>query len=342
MRVFLQKCVLLLLIAPFMTGGCAPQLQEEDVQTMLQQSRATFVLLERLSIQDSHLQDYLEARRQLERADALLQASQYEQAYRAAQQSLTSSQKILQSFYQNTSAQSPGETQANISALAPETPDKPIKDVIPKFNEILDYSEEIQSDQRIINLSKVIENVEVDTPTDDTSQTISRQGIEFDFSFESGEYELSDRAKHILGKHVQSIITAKKKYARLNPHRTVTVTTTIEVSGYTDEVGFIEGGELFKKLTAGVETDLPLRQPARRQFLNQRLSEFRANRISAYLTQFIENAAPTGDNHQLEHAHVGRGEEIPAHVEPSYPRNDPRRRICKISISLCFCTKESE
>jgi len=84
----------------------------------------------------------------------------------------------------------------------------------------------------------------------------------------------------------------------------------------------------------GVENDVPTAYPGRRQFLNQRLSEFRARTIGEYLVQIITRNEGEDSWITIEQEIVGLGEEIPQDLPEPHPLADPRRRMCKIYSSI--------
>jgi hypothetical protein len=79
---------------------------------------------------------------------------------------------------------------------------------------------------------------------------------------------------------------------------------------------------------------MPEAQPARRRFLNQRLSELRAKMIGEYITQMLKQAQQGTPPPQIQQDLVGLGEELPAGLKSPYPLSDPRRRICKVNAYI--------
>jgi hypothetical protein len=102
----------------------------------------------------------------------------------------------------------------------------------------------------------------------------------------------------------------------------------VKVVGYTDALNFGRGTPLVARLTEGVESETPEADPARRRFLNQRLSRFRAEAASRALAEALEEM----EMGPISVEAVGRGEEIPSGVSPPHPPADPRRRICRIFV----------
>jgi len=157
---------------------------------------------------------------------------------------------------------------------------------------------------------------------------LQEEKLKIDVFFHKGKYNLSDKGKDTLKKFNKKIIANKENYVDLFPGEPVTI--AIKTVGYADLLGFRKGTDLVWKLAEGVENKLPQREPDRKQFLNQRLSEFRARTINDYIKQFLLQSETGSSLMQIYQQSIGRGEEMPPELPPPYPIRDPRRRISKI------------
>jgi outer membrane protein OmpA-like peptidoglycan-associated protein len=328
-----MRSYVILFLSTLVIIGCSrppseeiqPPLPLAMIQETVNWARENFDAVERLHVQELYAQDFQKARDELVRAENFLQENLYEEAYTSALESLAASQRILRQFYQDTIAQSAQEAKTEIQKITDEDPDNPLREFLPELKSILDYSDEVATSSREIDCTKVLADLEKVTQIGRNTRTMVKQTLESDVSFDSGRYDLSEEGKHILEMFAKAIIANAREYPALYPDQTLII--KIKVVGYSDQVDFQEGTKLLKKLAEGIERGVPQRQPERRKFLNQRLSEFRARTISEYITQFIiqEDSAA-----HIEQENVGLGEVLPPGISPPYPIEDSRRRICKI------------
>jgi outer membrane protein OmpA-like peptidoglycan-associated protein len=324
---FWQYVALLFFITMVITG-CGGTVSQE-VQQAVSDARANYQVVESLEVEDTYLDDYREARDKLFEAEKYLESDyNKDKALPPARQSLSASQRILKHFYRSTITPLARTAKAEIEKITEEDPDSPLQDFLPTLNELLDYSEKIESgEQEVVALSRVIEDLEDVINIKHNVDKDVKTTLGSDVSFDTGKYELSDNGKQILKEFFERIIAEQKE--ELGQYIGKTVTMKIKVVGYTDQQGFRKGTNLVKVLLEGVEEEYQaLKQPVeKRKFLNQRLSLFRARTIGEYIRQIIAQADP---RIYIEQEIVGRGEEVPPGVPPSQQRSDPRRRICKI------------
>jgi hypothetical protein len=163
---------------------------------------------------------------------------------------------------------------------------------------------------------------------EETVTRIQTETVESDVSFGGGEYKLSDEGKQSLQEFIERTFENKKNFIDQYPGEAVII--KIKTIGYTDEIRVIPESDLYKELIKGVEDEIPDELDKIWGVLNQRLSEFRAREIAEYIKQHIRETVPENSLLQLEFEPFGRGQEIPPGVNPPYPKDDPRRRICKI------------
>ena len=317
----------LLIMVMVVFVGCGPALKKtplsEEVQKTITQARNSLDVVKRLKIQEIYALDFQEAYNELIRAENYLQENRHDQAYLSALNSLAASQRIFRQLYRDKIAASDQETKEEIRTIFFNDPNNPLQEFLPILNEILDYADRIEG----IDFTKVLEDFDKIAQIGDDARTMSKILIA-EISFAPGEYDISGEKNRILRKFSEAIIADKQIYDGLYPDETFVIKT--KIVGYADQVDFREGTGLMKKLMEGVQEPLPEYQIERRQFLNQRLSEFRARGASESLKQFIIQADQKFSQDQIEQEFVGLGEEIPPEVSSPYPLSDPRRRICKI------------
>lgn len=302
-----------------------PPVPLETLQETLAWARENVESIEQLPEHNTYQDDFRKARESLALAESSFQEQSYERAYFSALESLDASQRILRQFYQETVVSSAQEAKTRIEAITDEDPESPLQEFLPALTEILDYSEAIGDGQNEVDIVKVLADLETVTEIGQNTQKTVKRTLESDVSFESGKYELLEAGKQILTQHCQDVMAGKREFQQEYPDRRIVI--KVHVTGYTDEVNFRKGTNLFKQLTQGVEDKLPGTQPELRKFLNQRLAELRADTIGEFIVQYILQEDPET---VIEQKSVGFGENVPAGVEPPYPLVDPRRRICKI------------
>jgi hypothetical protein len=317
----------LLIIVMVVFAGCGPALKEtslsEEVQKTMVQARNSLAVVEGLQIQEIYPLDFQEAHDELIRAENYLQENRHDQAYLSALNSLAASQRIFRQLYRDKIAASDQETKKEIRTIFFNDPNNPLQEFLPILNEILDYADKIEG----IDFTKVLEDFDKIAQIGDDARTMSKILIT-EISFGPGEYDISDERNRILRKFSEAVIADKQIYDGLYPDETFVIKT--KIVGYADQVDFREGTGLINKLVEGAHDSIPEYEIERRQFLNQRLSEFRARGASENLKQFIIQSDPNFSEAQIDQEYVGLGEEIPPEVSSPYPLSDPRRRICKI------------
>ena len=323
-----QAMILILSTILLLIHGCSGTISSE-VQKAVRDARAHFEIVNSLEVQGAFPDDYLEAQRKLVEAENYLQA-QSDKALPPAKQSLTASQRILRQFYGNTITPLAKRAKAKIEEIAEEDPENPLKEFLPKLDELLDYSEKVESGEEIIALTRVLEDLEDVININDNTDKNLNTTLESDVTFDTGKYELSEKGRKVIRDFFRDVLTEQREH--IDQFIKKSITMKIKVVGYTDQQGFRKGTQLVKKLTEGSnEEHIPKQSVDLRRFLNQRLSQFRANIIGEYVRQLVEL---TDSQIYIELDTVGLGEELPPDVIPKYPASDSvedsRRRICKI------------
>lgn len=209
-----------------------------------------------------------------------------------------------------------------------------LKETLPKLDKMAKDAEKIKSNAQIAALSRVVDDLKQVVGIVYSDQKGLYKIFESDVFFDKGKYELSDRRKVFLKQFGEELISTTKGYMNQYPGRPITV--AVRTIGYADELGFRKGTNLIKELVEGVEHKFPQREYNQKEFLNQRLSEFRSKTINKY---FKELFLQTAQGNSLVHIYqqiVGRGENLPPEISPPYPTRDPRRRTCKIYVIIRF------
>ena len=317
-------------------SGCAPSVEEtppdpsllRKSQETVELARDNFDVIQKLPIQNRYPEDFHQARQELVSSEEFLMQNLFHEAYISANNSLGASQRILRNFYQQVIAQSAQRTKSDIQEISDADPDNPLQDFLPKLNEILDYSDSMTEREELIELEKVLDDLDRLTQIEHNAKENVMRTIEIDVSFASGRYELSEEGKQLLRGYSEEIMISREHFEQLYPGAAATI--TIKVVGYADQVDFNPGTRLLGHLLERSGEDAPTTQPARRKFLNQGLSELRAKAIAEYAVYIIQE-------HQVDQARLriaqdiqGLGEIIPPGVTAPYPIEDSRRRICKI------------
>jgi flagellar motor protein MotB len=318
----------------WLLAGCQPSRISPTTQQAVSDAQAHLQLIEKLELTEKYPEDYQEARNNFERAQTIIASeSNKEKALPPARASLNASQRILKYFYNNTITPLARAAKAEIEKITTEDPDNPLKGYLPKLDNLLTYSEQIESGQEIAALDNVIKDlnevIEIKRNTAIKPVTLG------DVSFDTGKYDLSAEGKRILKESFEQLIAKQKE--ELNQYLGETITITLTVIGYTDQQKFRQGTQLEKALLQGVEAQVPQQAVARRQFLNQRLSQFRATTVGNYIKDVLSEI----DNKIfIEQDASGRGEELPPKVSITYSPDDPvadaKRRICTVYSKIAI------
>jgi len=316
------------LVGLVVCAGCATQVGPGVLQTQEKVREAKEHIETVAPMKDGYTSDFTLAQKELSTAEKYLQDNDIQDAYSAAVRSIEVSKQILKQFYLDTVTKAVAKLKTEIETTTQTDPDNPIKDFLPKLDEMLAYAEQIQAEQADVSLVIIRDYIAEAARMSESKDALIAEQLESDVSFDLGRYDLSLEGKIALDKIVGRIIVSIENNLKSYPDKTVTIKLT--VSGYTDEAPFREGTNLVKQLTAGFETVVPTSGIERRRFLNQRLSELRTNTISVYLQHVIEQIEQTHGRVELEQQVIGRGEQLPPDIPPPHPMSDPRRRVCKI------------
>jgi outer membrane protein OmpA-like peptidoglycan-associated protein len=204
-------------------------------------------------------------------------------------------------------------------------PEDPIVREIPEMDRILSGEAAVEPPAPMEAVRRVLSDLKAVVTVSDGLRRSWRRTLPVDESFRSGAAELSPAGLEMLEALAEEI---RSGMSPENGEPRSSNGLAVKVVGYTDALNFGRDAPLAARLTQGVEAVTPEADPARRRFLNQRLSRFRASAVAEALEKRLE-ALALG---QVTVEAVGRGEEIPAGVSPPHPAADPRRRICRIFV----------
>ncbi len=326
-RMTIACCLLL-------AAGCAktpeplpqPVFQQtfEEAAAAIEKAEKDLNVLISLAAPKNYPQEFARAEESLRQAKTFLQSQDQDidRAYDSAQQSLSAEQGVLRKLYAEM-AESSGTIKTEIERISTDDPDNPLQDTIPELEKLLDdydARQEIDAAQLARDMEK-LKQIEYNTKKN------LGNTFESDVSFGAGEYELSDMGKQAVQAYYQDVLNAKQQFRALFPNDPLNV--TVKVIGHADQVGILPGTQLYKQITEGVE-NLPRNLNERQTFLNQRLSELRAKAIADYTKALILQDKAAGEELTVEQIIEGAGEKIPPNLDPPYPYQDPRRRVCRI------------
>lgn len=316
------------IVAVMLISGCSMKFTQEEASRRVSEAREHFEIVKSLEIKDIYSQEYAAAESSLTKAEDLLNKGSRDQAVETAGQSLGISRKILRNFYVETIGALARKARKELEQKTEGDSDNPLTGYVPKLDRVVSQAQKAEKDEQLVSLNTILDDLKEILQITYSIQTSSAKTLESDISFDKGKHELSDEGKQSLKTFLEKIVSDKEACLGKFPDKKVI--TKVKTVGYTDEVNFTEGTERVRNLMKGVEDKVPQIQPARRQFLNQRLSEFRARSVAGYIESFISKGSNENSRFQVETEIVGHGEKIPAHVPAPYPVQDPRRRICKV------------
>jgi len=252
--------------------------------------------------------------------------------------SYTMSRSLLTAYYLDTFQDRTQRLFHELQIAVQKEPDSALADFMPKLREILTYAESLQSNPLLIDVAHIIQTQSTITDTEILVQLESRirQTLKNDMSFASGTYQLEDfseKGQDAIHAFVQRLIEIKQNYPLQYPGQPLII--KIKTVGYTDEIP-VTRMKLISQLLEGIDIEtLPTNSIERQSFLNRRLSEFRAATVNQYMQEQLRQT-DISDELEIVAETVGKGGEFPskATVSPPYLKRDPRRRICKISVTF--------
>ncbi len=258
-------------------------------------------------------------------ARTALAAEEAEEARRAADASGAASGEALRRYHRETVARLAERARAALAERARRDPEDPLTREIPEMDRIASRGNRNESFSTLGAVPRVLKDLETALAVSDGLRRSWRRTLPVDESFRSGAEELSTAGREALDALAEEIRSAMSPAAE---DAESSSGLAVKVVGYTDAINFGRETPLVARLTQGVESETPETDPARRRFLNRRLSRFRAAAVAEALAKRLKAwaAGPVAVEA------VGRGEEIPPGLSPPRPAADPRRRICRIFV----------
>lgn len=292
-------------------SGCGPS--HNQAKVIMDEAREYQEAVKRTGISESASADVAAAKKQYADAEQSFLERNYRWAVYYAQESITAAKKVLLQGI----TRSVLVMKEEIVKKAEENPATPLKKLLPKLDEILQYANRVQTDhQELENLSLVkAASISSDLRIyEEDIKSSQQEKLQSDISFALGKFELAGEGKVSLDKFADKIIAIIEENLRLFPDKPILL--QIDVYGFTDSSGFLSDRGDRRK----------------RAVLNQRLSELRAKSVNDYLNQSLTSKLkPYAQKVFIQHGKVmGKGEEMPAGVAASSLVNNPQRRICQI------------
>lgn len=324
---------LLLLLIICLLSACAflSGFTAEEVQKRIDEAREYHNAVKGLETDEVQSADYQQAGAFLAAAESRFRMGRRKAAAASAEKSLALSKKILSRYYNDNIARLARKVRNELEIKSQGDPDSPLTDYIPRVEGILTYAQKVRGEPHIVRLEKVLSDLEDVLQITRTVRSNQSRTLSSDISFRAGEYRLSEQGKETVRLMIGDMLENLKNF--INEKGT---TLNIRIVGYTDQLNFGRGTGLVADLTEGVKEGMPGQEPARRIFLNQRLSLFRAENIGNYIREQMEKNGPgkLPDGVNIRVDTMGRGEQIPSGLSSPYPVSDTRRRICKIHVYI--------
>lgn len=283
-----------------------------DAKRLLGEANEYQDAVKRTGIKESS-PDVATARRKYVEAEQLLGEYQSQRAMSAAQESITASKRIILQGITRTVTNMKEE----IVKKQEENPATPLKKILPKLDEILQFANEVQSDHKGLEQLSLVKAASITTDLrlyEEDIKSSQQERLQSDISFAMGKYELAHEGKIALEKFAEKILANVDGSLLLFPEKPMIL--QIDVYGYTDSSGFLSDGGNRRKRIA----------------LNQRLSELRAKSVSDSLNQALaQKLGRYANKVSIQPGKIiGKGEELPPGVSASAEVSDPHRRICQI------------
>jgi len=291
--------------------GCGAQLQQ--ARTTLDEAKEYQEAIKRTGMTESISPDVSTAAKHYTDGEQSFANRDYRNAIYYGQESITAAKRVLLQGITRTVTVMKEE----IGRKVEENPATPLKKLIPKLDEILQYANRVQGDNQELQSMSLVKAASITSDLrvyESDIKSSQQEKLQSDISFALGKSELADEGKAALDRFADKIVAIIENNLKLFPDKQIML--QIDVYGYTDSSGFLrDGGNRQKRL-----------------MLNQKLSELRAKSVSNHLDQSLSaRIKPYLQHVSLQPGKIiGKGEELPAGVAPSSLINDPHRRICQI------------
>ena len=209
-------------------AGCGPSLHQ--AKTVLDEAKEYQDAVKRTGITESMSPDVSTARKQYADAEQSFIERSYKNAVYYAQESITAAKRVLLQGI----TRSVIVLKEEIIKKVEENPATPLKKLLPKLDEILQYANRVQTDnQELENLSLVkAASISSDLRMYEEDIKISQQEkLHSDISFALGKFELADEGKIALDKFADKIIAIIDENLKLFPDRPILLQIDVVMGG---------------------------------------------------------------------------------------------------------------
>ena len=321
-------CALFLIWSGCSTSTPAPNTVADVVNPTdrISQAKDYLEVISGLDLNASFQPDVQHASRLLDESETLQKNGRNPESYARADDSVKISRNILMRFYKGTIGKLAREVKKELDEILKDDPENPLKHNLTSLKRIIEYADKLESDPQAIGLNRVLADLEEVVKLSKSIRSGAAVTLASDISFTTGDFILSEKGQKILNAFLDNML------ANIDAEEGMSVRIKVKVVGFTDTLNFGANSRFVKKIKADARHRIPNSEPARRQFLNQLLSEHRAQNIAEYIRQYAARLAGSEKKYEVAAEVSGRGEEVPAGVPPPYPTPDDRRRICKIYV----------
>ncbi len=288
-------------------------LQYLDTKRLLNEAKEYQDAVKRTGATESNSPEVATAQQKYTEAEQQLADHQYQRAISAAQESITASKRIILQGITRTVKSMKEE----IVKKQEENPATPLSKILPKLDEILQFANQVQNDNKGLEQLSLVKAASITTDLrlyEEDIKSSQQEKLQSDISFAMGRYDLAEDGKIALEKFADKILANIDSNLQLFPDKSMVL--QVDVYGFTDSSGFVSDGGNRRKRIA----------------LNQRLSELRAKSVSDCLNQALtRKMAPYAHKISIQPGKIiGKGEELPAGVPVTVEVTNPHRRICQI------------
>ncbi|NVN98334.1 MAG: hypothetical protein HXX17_03350 [Geobacteraceae bacterium] len=284
-----------------------------DAKRLIDEAREYQDTVKRSASSGSSSPDIASSVQKFDEAEKQLAEQQYQRAISAAKDSITSSKRvILQGITSSVKVM-----KEEIVRKQEENPATPLKKILPRLDEILQFANDVQNDEKGLEQMSLVKAASITSDLkvyEEDIKSSQQEKLQSDISFAMGKYDLAQDGKAALEKFAEKIVANIDSSLILFPDKPLIL--QVDVYGYTDSSGFLSDGGNLKK----------------RALLNQRLSELRAKSVSDCLNRALTQKLASYGSKVVIHAGkvVGKGEEPPPGVQMTAQATNPQRRICQI------------
>lgn len=320
-----RRGMTLVIVAFFLAGCGGAQLRQEMAEARVARAVHFLDTVQSLELGRVYPHSVTGAETALSTAQAALADGDFPAARQAADASTATAQELLGRYYRETVARLAQRARKALEERSRRDPEDPLAERIPRLDAVVAHGDRLAANPPVVSVRRVLGDLKTVLSVSDSLQASWRRTLPVDDTFVSGTDDLSAAGAATLDALAGSVREATIPTG----NEGMPVHYRVKVVGYTDQLNFGRDTPLVTQLTHGVEDEVPEADPERRQFLNRRLSRFRARAVADALADRLD-----GDGVAVTVEAVGRGETVPPGVPPPYPAADPRRRICRVFVHL--------